>query len=119
MPFLTEADILDFDCCVPDSIVGVTPKQGTDSEFLYHYLKYIRGHLEETAPQSAQKNINLQILSALPVPRLALTEQHRIVVGLDALQEESDVLKTLQDETSAELDALMPSILDKAFRGEL
>lgn len=26
-------------------------------------------------------------------------------------------LKELQDETSAELDALMPSILDKAFKG--
>jgi hypothetical protein len=27
--------------------------------------------------------------------------------------------KCLQDETAAELDALMSSILDKAFRGEL
>jgi type I restriction enzyme, R subunit len=26
--------ILDFDCCVPDSIVGVTPGEGLDSEFL-------------------------------------------------------------------------------------
>jgi type I restriction enzyme S subunit len=32
------AGILDFDCCVPDSIVGVTPRDGTDTEFLYHYL---------------------------------------------------------------------------------
>jgi hypothetical protein len=30
-----------------------------------------------------------------------------------------DGLKALQDETSAEIDALKPSILDKAFRGEL
>ena len=28
-------------------------------------------------------------------------------------------LKRLQAETAAELDALLPSILDKAFRGEL
>jgi type I restriction enzyme S subunit len=28
-------------------------------------------------------------------------------------------LKKLQAETAAELDALLPSILDKAFRGEL
>jgi type I restriction enzyme, S subunit len=32
--------ILDFDCCIPDSIVGVTPSEGTDSEFIYHYLGY-------------------------------------------------------------------------------
>jgi type I restriction enzyme S subunit len=31
----------------------------------------------------------------------------------------ADALKRLQAETAAELDALLPSILDKAFRGEL
>ncbi|HKW90065.1 MAG TPA: hypothetical protein VJN21_15040 [Candidatus Acidoferrales bacterium] len=33
--------------------------------------------------------------------------------------EKLDALKKMQSETSAELDALMPSILSKAFRGEL
>jgi len=111
--------ILDFDCCVPDSIVGVTPRNGTDSEFLYHFLRYLREHLEEIAPQSAQKNINLQILSPLPVPKLSPDEQRRIVAELDALQAEVDALKRLQAETAAKLDALLPSILDKAFNGEL
>jgi len=36
-----------------------------------------------------------------------------------ALQTEVDALKGLQAETAAELDALLPSILDKAFKGEL
>jgi len=35
------------------------------------------------------------------------------------VQTEVDALKRLQAETAAELDALLPSILDKAFRGEL
>jgi type I restriction enzyme S subunit len=30
-----------------------------------------------------------------------------------------DALRQLQAETAAELDALLPSILDKAFKGEL
>jgi hypothetical protein len=30
-----------------------------------------------------------------------------------------DALKPLQAETSAELDALLPSVLGKAFKGEL
>jgi type I restriction enzyme, S subunit len=111
--------ILDFDCCVPDSIVGVTPRNGTDSEFLYYFLGYLRKNLEKIAPQSAQKNINLRILAPLPVPKLTLAEQRQIVVELDALQAEVDALKRLQAETAAELDALLPAILDKAFKGEL
>ena len=111
--------ILDFDCCVPDSIVGVTPREGTDTEFLYHYLGYIRGHLEDVAPQSAQKNINLGILSPLPVPKLALSEQRNLVSQLDALQGEVDELKNLQIQTAIEIDALLPGILDRAFNGHI
>ena len=53
----------------------------------------------------------------LPVP--PLPEQRRIVAYLDDLQAKVDQLKTLQAQTAAELDALLPSILDRAFRGEL
>jgi len=35
------------------------------------------------------------------------------------LQAQVDALKGLQAETAAELDALMPAILDRAFKGEL
>jgi type I restriction enzyme S subunit len=111
--------ILDFDCCIPDSIVAVTPQQGIDNEYIYHYFCYVRNHLETIAPQSAQKNINLEILSSLPVPILEISEQQRIAAYLDSLQAKIDLLKRLQSETSAELDALLPSILDKAFKGEL
>lgn len=111
--------ILDFDCCVPDSIVGVTPHAGTDSVFLYHYLGFVRSHLESIAPQNAQKNINLQILAPLPAPKMPLPEQRRIVEYLDGLQAKVDAVKALQAQTAAELDALLPSILQKAFSGGL
>jgi type I restriction enzyme S subunit len=45
--------------------------------------------------------------------------QHQIVKYLDHLQLKVTILNQLQAETSAELDALFPSILDKAFKGEL
>ena len=53
----------------------------------------------------------------IPVP--PLSEQRRIVAELDALQEKVDALKRLQTETAAELDALLPAVLDRAFKGEL
>ena len=50
---------------------------------------------------------------------LRLPEQRRIVAYLDDLQAKVDQLKALQAQTAAELDALLPSILDRAFRGKL
>ena len=41
-----------------------------------------------------------------------------IMVELAALPSEVGALKRLQAETAAELDALLPAILDKAFEGE-
>ena len=61
----------------------------------------------------------LSSATPLPIALPALPEQRRIVAELDALQAEVDALKRLQAETAAELDALLPSILDKAFKGEL
>lgn len=58
-------------------------------------------------------------LRSVPVPVPSLPEQRRIVAYLDGLQAKVDQLKQLQEQTAAELDALLPSILDRAFKGEL
>jgi len=42
-----------------------------------------------------------------------------IVVYLDGLQAKVNVLRELQSTSGEELSVLMPSILDKAFKGEL
>jgi len=49
----------------------------------------------------------------MPLPSMLKQERLREVKG------KVDVLKGLQATTAAELDALLPSILDKAFRGSL
>lgn len=111
--------ILEFDCCVPDSIVGLTPLHDTNSEFLYHYVGYIRNHLEQVAPQSAQKNINLQILSPLLAPRLPIEHQRQIASYLDGLGGRVAATRGAQAHAARELDALLPAVLDRAFKGEL
>jgi type I restriction enzyme S subunit len=55
----------------------------------------------------------------LPVPIPPLEEQARLVSYLDDVQARMDASIELQSETTAELDALLPSILDKAFKGDL
>ena len=63
--------------------------------------------------------LNLSNIRAISVPFPPLGDQRRIVAHLDKLQAKVDALKRLQAETTAELDALMASILDRAFKGKL
>jgi type I restriction enzyme S subunit len=66
------------------------------------------------------KKIAQGTVMAIPFPtNVSTDEQLRIVAYLDDLQTKVDSLKTLQAQSAAELDALLPSILDKAFKGEL
>ncbi len=68
---------------------------------------------------SAQPKLNQKNARTISIPLPPLTEQRRIVAYLDSLQAKVDELKRLQDESAAKLDALLPAILDRAFKGEL
>jgi len=92
-------------------------------EYMEQVLKSpaLREQIERGASGTSptMKNISKAKVLALRLPPFPLPEQRRIVAELDALQAEVDGLKRLQAETAAELDALLPAILDKAFKGEL
>lgn len=93
-----------------------------DPRYLLHFTRS-PVFLEELAstmnPNVGVPTLGLGVIrdAKIPVPRLS--EQHRIVAELDSLHVEIDELKRLQSEISAQLDAMLPAILDKAFKGEL
>ncbi len=82
--------------------------------------KQMRDNIETTAKTtSGIWKINQGHIASFSVPLPPISEQRRIVAYLDDLQAKVDSLKQLQAETAAELDALLPSVLDRAFKGEL
>jgi type I restriction enzyme, S subunit len=81
---------------------------------------YGKSYFQSASKQTTNlASINRRQLNGFNVFRVPLSEQRRIVAYLDDLQAKVDTLKQLQAETEAELDSLLPSILDKAFKGEL
>lgn len=94
--------------------------QDISKEYLYYFLRSQTQWFREWAARGqGQPNLNTNMVKKMLFPLPPLPEQHRIVAYLDNLHSKVDALKRLQVETAAELDALLPSILDKAFKGEL
>ena len=93
-----------------------------DPHYFQLVLRHLRlnGDLFDLARTTAgQYNVSLGRLNAARVPVPPLSEQRRIVAQLDALQAKVEALRGLQTETAAELDTLLPAVLDRAFKGEL
>lgn len=75
---IAQTAILNFDACFPDSVVGFIPNDNSISTIYLHYwFTFFQKILDAQAPQVAQKNINLKILSNLKVivPPLLLQQE--------------------------------------------
>jgi|SRR5215211_1564826 restriction endonuclease S subunit len=112
-------------CIYPDLMMRlVVDENHADKRFVHYWLMSFsaRDHVQRNAKGTSpsMKKISQGTVMGMPFPsRLSIKEQHRIVAYLDDLQAKIDSLKRLQAETAAELDALLPSVLDRAFKGKL
>lgn len=79
----------------------------------------VRGEIYGQSTGTTVKGIAAKRLRFIRLPVPPISEQHRIVAQLDDLQAKVSRLKVLQMQSSAQLDALLPTILDRAFRGAL
>ncbi len=112
---IAKTGILTFSACFPDSIVGFRPNENVKTEFVQFLLSFLQRTLEETAPESAQKNINLEILSDLnmPLPPLPLQQKFACIV------EKVESVRRNQKQSLQEIDNLFSTLMQKAFLGEL
>lgn len=110
-------------CVHQNHVIRIRPNRDmVDPEFLNVYLNSPAGQDEVQARSrttSGLRSLSVGRIKQITVPVPSPSDQRRIVAYLDGLQANVDALKKFQVETAAELDALLPSILDKAFKGEL
>ena len=93
------------------------------SDFLPEFVKEgfnaLVDEMKEQVRGLEMFHIRKQEVVKLRFPVPPPPEQRRIVAELDLVQTEASDLKRLQAETAAELAALLPALLDRAFHGEL
>jgi len=98
--------------CVPQKGMITAP-------FLCFYFLTPEGlaRIREASPGGAGRNrtLGLQKLGQIEVPVPDYDDQ----IWFDKLQTKVSAMRSLGEETSTTLDALLPAILDRAFKGEL
>lgn len=104
---IAKTGILTFDACFPDSVVGFIPGEKTNQIYIHHWFSFFQKILEEQAPQSAQKNINLQILGNLSVMLPPLALQNEFAAFVELADKSKLVLRQLLEKQSTLKAALM------------
>lgn len=112
---IAKTSILTFDACFPDSIVGFTNSDKCSIHYIQFWLMFLQAVLEAEAPQSAQKNINLEILNSLELPYPPIEQQNQfaqIVQKVEAQKEKNQ--KVIE-----QMDNLFNSLMQQAFNSSL
>ncbi|KXO03072.1 hypothetical protein AYK81_28695 [Bacillus thuringiensis] len=114
---IAETAILNIKACFPDSVVGFTPYAPIPVEhnlYFYYVINTVKKRLEEFAPATAQKNINLSILNEVVIPLPPLKEQKRIIEKVNQLMLLCDELEANIEQSKQESEKLMKAVLQEA-----
>jgi type I restriction enzyme S subunit len=115
-----ETGILTYPACFPDSVVGfVFDGCPVTIRFIDLFFRTEREKIARFAPATAQKNINIEILSEVAVPIPSLDEQKEIVAEVERRLSIIEELEAAVEVNLSRADRLRQSILQQAFCGEL
>mgnify|MGYP000716350905 CR=1 FL=1 len=108
---IAQTAILTFDACFPDSVVGFLPNDSINAIYMHYWFGFFQKILEKQAPQVAQKNINLKILSELNVIVPTQEKQEQFA----AFVEQTDKSKVAVQKALDEAQLLFDSLMQKYF----
>lgn len=110
-------------CVHQNHVIRARPnKKIVSSEYLNMYMNSPLGQDEvqrRSRTTSGLRTLSVGRIREIEIPVPTLDKQQSIVAYLDKVQLRLAPLRRLQSDIQKELDALLPSVLDKAFKGEL
>lgn len=100
--------ILDYEACFTDSVVGLIPDESiVTPRFLEYTMRTKRQYLNDLAPQSAQKNINNEILKNVEIALPLLDEQRALVAELEAERAAVEGARLLRSRMQARIQGVI------------
>lgn len=112
-----EIGILGFESCFPDSLVGIkVNEEKANALFILYLMRHLKSDLESLAPQTAQKNINLDILQPFQIPLPSIEEQELIANSMSSVDVSINTLREQLERTINIKKALMQDLLTGKVR---
>jgi type I restriction enzyme S subunit len=112
---IAKTAILSFDSCFPDSIVGFIANEEVFAIYIHFLFGFFQKILEQNAPQAAQKNINLDTIRKLHIPK----PSKKLIIQFAEIVEKVEKIKKKYEDSLQELENLYGSLSQRAFKGEL
>lgn len=112
---IAKTSILTFNACFPDSIVGFINNDNCNIHYIQFWLMFLQAVLEAEAPQSAQKNINLEILNSLELPYPPIEQQNKFA----QIVQKAEAQKEKNQKVIEQMDNLFNSLMHQAFNSSL
>ncbi len=117
---IAETGILSYPACFPDSVVGFVQNDTLlKVRFVEFFIRSQKSELKRSAPATAQKNINLEILKGLAIPLPPIAEQTEIVHEAERRLLAADKLSAVIEQKLARTVVTRQSLLHNAFAGQL
>jgi type I restriction enzyme S subunit len=111
---IAKTGMLEFDACFPDSIVGFLARDPATVIYVRAWMGFLQKTIERNAPESAQKNINLEILRNLDVPYPSIEAQKEFANRIAKINSR----QRLFEKAVSESELLFKSLQNKAFSPE-
>ncbi|HEX9830387.1 MAG TPA: restriction endonuclease subunit S [Thermodesulfobacteriota bacterium] len=90
-----------------------------DSRYLQYWLRSLYDEMREQTRDGAQPNWNGTMIKAIEICLPSTDQQREIVEHLDAVSDRIKILHEIHSSMKPQVDALVPSILDKTLKDEV
>lgn len=108
---LGECSIAGDSLCTSQAILGIRPKTGLSSEFLYYHLTSLKSTIKLLGQQGTQSNLNKSMVQNFALNLPGPTEQIAIVEFLSSMDKELDVLERRREKTALLKKGMMQELL--------
>lgn len=117
---IARTGILTFDGCFPDSVVGFVAFDGAiATRWVELVIRSMQDRLEQLAPATAQRNINLRVLRSLEIPFPSQSYQVETLAEYDRRISLISSLALTLTRSAQRADTLRSALLAEAFSGKL